>query len=1725
MILQTFNGKVGLFTQNTTIAKTKIIELERQLLKDQLALRKLEGQLPGNYRNGVFRGNYTQIMKKASPAAEDYARDRMFNNTGTTDTFVASQQKIIDKLKTTTSVFNTAKSAANSFVSVLGNMFIMAGVSIALKFVTDSISNFINEQKNSAAAAQEVIDNYNQLKDEAESNKKNIDSLSSRYVELSKGVDIFNNRVSLTTEEYNEYHDIVNQIVDMFPELVNGYNDQGLAILSTKDNIDQLTEAYKRQKRAANDTIIEGGKDVMKGVHNALEGTATSNGIKDKLAPLNAIQENFDDDTALREILLDIRQGNVGGKFNYNELKEGQDFLSKIGVPSIMNIDDVVEHLKQNRPKLTQELHAINNSINSEITKAEALAQGYLENFYSYEELDENSKSFLSAVVNSMDLSLVDNFGKDDVALGDWVNSIITSFEDANLQDVITKLLENDLGTNKISMDIMRKTFSDISKELNLSDEMRVNLELGFNYNFAEFDHIYNNALNNIRDSPTNMIDRISYQFSLFNPESNETDIISYLNQLNKDDLDIVARLSLEGPVTITELMQAIQAVKDAELMDIDSFDMDFLKDKQNEIDNFQSSVDRLQSAYHTLKSGNYTPTELIDSIQAISQLFNNTDLELDFSSISSIDEFADKISELSDEYIDEMIKKLQVNPDSDFGKMLKILYEEAMKGSDAIGRINEEIDSLQGTYDTLANAVDEYNSQGYLSLDTLQAILSMDSEYLAALTYQDGVLALNTEAYAQLIDAKLGVAEATVIEQMMAELAGEANQNLVGDNQVLGASIDETSNKLETLAGKYDNVFAAATTAGLAQQLAHAIETSPLDKEAQGAILDNGEVSLGLINSTRNNIINSLNRSRKASGGSSGKSAASSAAAKEDTEFDWIEKKAQRAQERVKELQESIEQLQNAAAKNNKSQEILEEQQKSLEAYTKSYEEYMARANALNLSPSYIEKIQTGSLEIETVKDGAVAEKVKKYIELYEKALKAKNEITSLNKEIHELTKARLDNIINDFDRLNKLVQAYSDYQEALISLKEKQGSPLLNSDYDTLILKQNEIQRNLKQKYEDLNAEFNNLINSGKIAKYSDDWYEYQEILININKEIVECSSSIEDFKASIVELRFKPFENMNQELENLQSEISDMLSLMGDTGLYENGMLTDKGITSLALYAQQLQKSRQSVVNYNEAMAAYRNMLQNGNISLDQYNEKMAELQSAQRAAALSAKEAREAMISLQKEGIQAQIDDMRKLVESKKEALNAEKELNDYKKSVDEKQKNIQNLQNKINILSNSQSREDIAQRLELEKQLSDAQKALDDEVYNHSITSQQDALDQQLKDYETAKEKELNDLDNNLAAQDAAIEQFLQDITENYDLVYSNLSEYAEIYGLTLTEQLTSPWESAAEAAQLYQDIVGQINANIGLDSSKIDDKDLGTTDGSWKKNETGWWYENADGSYTSNNWQKINGEWYRFDNSGYMQTGWYQDQDGNWYYLSQEQGANEGKMQRNKTTPDGYYVGSDGAWIQDHQKQTQSGSGSSSASTDGSASAGAAGLVSAIAENIKQGQSGENVRKLQQALQQLGYSLNVDGIFGPNTLAAVRQFQSARGIAADGIVGKKTKEQFQLAGFATGGILNGLVKANGDDALITAKKGETILTEQFTDILPNAISAMNALTAMYHPSGKVIPFDRGTSTALNFNQPLVQIDGGLDVSMKKWVGDKIESIPGDIMKELRKHGI
>jgi len=162
-------------------------------------------------------------------------------------------------------------------------------------------------------------------------------------------------------------------------------------------------------------------------------------------------------------------------------------------------------------------------------------------------------------------------------------------------------------------------------------------------------------------------------------------------------------------------------------------------------------------------------------------------------------------------------------------------------------------------------------------------------------------------------------------------------------------------------------------------------------------------------------------------------------------------------------------------------------------------------------------------------------------------------------------------------------------------------------------------------------------------------------------------------------------------------------------------------------------------------------------------------------------------------------------------------------------------------------------------------------------------------------------------------------------TENTSYDFSSYITSTGTYYVKVRAYNGGTYGSWVTSDSLYvdSDTLSSIESNTSSSSSSSSNGPgtSNSSSGAWLKDSTGWWYCNADKTYTTNNWQQINGYWYYFNASGYMVTGWLKSPASvKWYYLSTTDGSTLGRMMTSYWTPDNYYVDSDGVWVQGKTK-------------------------------------------------------------------------------------------------------------------------------------------------------------------------------------------------------------
>lgn len=112
--------------------------------------------------------------------------------------------------------------------------------------------------------------------------------------------------------------------------------------------------------------------------------------------------------------------------------------------------------------------------------------------------------------------------------------------------------------------------------------------------------------------------------------------------------------------------------------------------------------------------------------------------------------------------------------------------------GSSSVGGASmaSGLSELTGAYQTLANAVSEYNQAGYLTVDTFNQILALEPQHLALLIDENGQLAINEASYRAMTQAKIDDAAASQALAMAEEALRLAT---AGDAEALAVLLGQT--------------------------------------------------------------------------------------------------------------------------------------------------------------------------------------------------------------------------------------------------------------------------------------------------------------------------------------------------------------------------------------------------------------------------------------------------------------------------------------------------------------------------------------------------------------------------------------------------------------------------------------------------------------------------------------------------------------------------------------------------------------------------------------------------------------------------------------------------------------------------------------------------------------------------------------------------------------------
>lgn len=642
-------------------------------------------------------------------------------------------------------------------------------VTLATYAIFSAIDYFENRVKRMKEEAEELKTAYENKADEINGNLNSVEGMSKEFDKLSRGVDNFGNNLSLTNDEYSRYKEISNELAEINPKLVQGYDDEGNAIINKNNAIKDTISLLKEQQKL-NASDITSDKNLQKlasgligsftdenvnmnGVHNIED--QFENNYSDELSKrIKTYVDNLDDKDKLKKEFATYWRTIAQSGFEYsaNHLTDIQndinELISKGGKDKDLMSDynKYVNFINENIDQYNlykQNLEEYTKSLNSTLQ----LIPSTLD---FYDELSSGEKGIISSYINNFALDISGNHKSFEDQIVEERSKIISFCKtlnnslDANgepLSITLDALLNLDTTqsvqeyTKQRDKLLSKIADSDFAKNQGLSiDDIKV--MLGFSFKTND-DEIEDELANKIKNIATRVAKRVP---PLAGRRDNQGIIENLLGNLTPDNIDTLMDTSLDKINSWQDVLDLLNTKTTFSLADY-----------SEDVDNVQSKITALASAYKEIQDGTFkvgsSGWELVKSYGEFLPYLDDTN--------GGFEELGKKIKEAMGIAPNDLIKQLsQLKGLSDadqksVNNLIKVLYKmkdvslsnltsdglltaEKNQVQAIIDKINDKkdkeqeyLDTLQEEEDTLNDIIDKYQTAGDTAIDYIEKEIS----------------------------------------------------------------------------------------------------------------------------------------------------------------------------------------------------------------------------------------------------------------------------------------------------------------------------------------------------------------------------------------------------------------------------------------------------------------------------------------------------------------------------------------------------------------------------------------------------------------------------------------------------------------------------------------------------------------------------------------------------------------------------------------------------------------------------------------------------------------------------------------------------------------------------------------------------------------------------------------------------------------------------------------
>lgn len=273
---------------------------------------------------------------------------------------------------------------------------------------------------------------------------------------------------------------------------------------------------------------------------------------------------------------------------------------------------------------------------------------------------------------------------------------------------------------------------------------------------------------------------------------------------------------------------------------------------------------------------------------------------------------------------------------------------------------------------------------------------------------------------------------------------------------------------------------------------------------------------------------------------------------------------------------------------------------------------------------------------------------------------------------------------------------------------------------------------------------------------------------------------------------EVEWDHFDYLQDRISLLNDEADFYIDLLSNKKLVtDTGELTDEGMATAGMHGQKYNVYMVQADKYADEAAKM-----SAQMAADPYNTDLIarrdELLQKQRECILAAEDEKQAIADLVKEGLEAELDSMRDLVDGYTDALDAAKDYHDYVKRVSDHVDKIGSLEKQLSAYKDDDSEETRAKLQKLRVELEEERENLQETQYDKYVSDQKKLLDDMLSRFEATINSRMDNVD-------ALVSDMINQINLNASDINATLVQTGTDVGYTMTSEMEMIWGNATNS--------------------------------------------------------------------------------------------------------------------------------------------------------------------------------------------------------------------------------------------------------------------------------------------------------------------------------------